>query len=164
MTLVPPMQSQWFSNWHASEHLKLNDEAEYLGGITDMNVGLEYTKMLAASDTTLLFEMSCDVTADVGQARRAPLVPGLFLAGSNPARSRVRLRVELPGRMPVHVAVYDIVGRRVRTILDGELPAGETQLAWDGHNASGVAVGSGMYFARLTTARGRETVRVVLTR
>jgi predicted GH43/DUF377 family glycosyl hydrolase len=162
--LVPPMQSSWFDCWRASEHLRISDQAEYLAGVCNQTVGIYYTKMLAASDTTLLFQMgSCDsMTADVGPVPGRARTPGLFLAGSNPARSRVRLRVELPARMPVHVAVYDIAGRRVRTILDGELPVGETRLAWDGRDGAGMAVGSGVYFARLTTARGRETVRVVI--
>jgi hypothetical protein len=163
MTLVPPMQSQWFSNWHASEYLRVSDQAEYLGGICDKPVGIQYTKMLAVSDTTLLFEMSCDsMLADVGETRGTPGAPDLSLAGSSPAQSRVRMRVDLPGRMQVHVGVYDIAGRRVRTILDGELPAGETQLVWDARNGSGMVVGSGVYFARLTTAGGRKTVRVLL--
>jgi predicted GH43/DUF377 family glycosyl hydrolase len=164
--LVPPMQSPWFACWRADEHLRVNDQAEYFAGVCNMDVSIRYTKMLAVSDTSMLFQMnSCDsMIADVGQVPGAARTPGLFLAGSNPARSGVRLRVELPARMAVHVVVYDIAGRRVRTILDGELPVGETHLAWDGRDGSGMAVGSGIYFARLTTAASRATARVVIMR
>jgi hypothetical protein len=165
-SLVPPMQSMWFYCWTASECLQLNNQAEFFAGVCTADVSIRYAKMLAVSDTTLLFQMNnCDsMTVAVGESPRPSDGPRLSLAGANPARSRVPLGVELPSRMPVHVAVYDVAGRRIQTIVDGELPAGRTALAWDGRDASGVAVGSGAYFARLTTARGRETLRVVLLR
>jgi hypothetical protein len=164
--LVPSMQSFNFYCWHATEHLKLNDNAEYIGGVCDADLSIRYTRMLAVADTTLLFQMDdCDslVTIAVPPGRATGKLR-LSIAGENPARSQIQLRVEVPGRMRTHVAVYDVSGRRVRTILDGELPAGESGVSWDGRSAAGGLVGSGVYFARLTTGVGRDVVRVVLMR
>ena len=61
-------------------------------------------------------------------------------------------------------AVYDVMGRRVRTLVDGQLRAGATDLAWDGRDAAGVRAGSGLHFAGMTIAGGRHTVRVPLVR
>jgi len=66
--------------------------------------------------------------------------------------------------MRVRLAVYDVMGRRVRTITDGELPAGGTEVRWDGRDANGTKVGSGVYFASLTAAGTRKSVRVPLIR
>jgi len=60
--------------------------------------------------------------------------------------------------------VYDVLGRRLRVLADGELPSGTTDLTWDGHDASGSLVGSGVYFACMTTEGNRHAVRVPLIR
>jgi hypothetical protein len=163
--LVPLMQSFNFYCWHATEHLRLNDGAEYLGGVCDGDLSIKYTKMLTVADTTLLFQMDdCDsLTAGVPRAGVVGKLQ-MSLAGANPAQSQVQLRVEVPAQMRVHLAVYDVSGRRVRTLLEAELPAGENSVSWDCRNAAGGAVESGVYFARLTTSLGREVVRVVLVR
>jgi hypothetical protein len=54
-------------------------------------------------------------------------------------------------------------GRRVRTLLGNEtLSAGENEVRWDGRNAGGTRVASGVYLFRLTSALGARTVRMVL--
>ena len=62
------------------------------------------------------------------------------------------------------VAVHDVLGRRVKTLVDDILPAGATQLSWDGRDGYGLAVGSGVYFATLTAAGSRHSVRVPFIR
>ena len=49
----------------------------------------------------------------------------------------------------MRLRVYDLLGRPVRTLWDGPLPAGNHRLRWDGRNEAGQAVASGIYFARL---------------
>jgi flagellar hook assembly protein FlgD len=79
-----------------------------------------------------------------------------------PARSRVGLEIDLPAAMRARLAMFDVAGRRVRTLLDRDLPAGSTAVMWDGRNASGTSVGSGLYFARLSWAGGERRAKVVL--
>lgn len=66
--------------------------------------------------------------------------------------------------MRVHAAVYDVFGRRVRTLVNGALPAGSTLFMWDGCAERGNRVSSGIYFVRATCAAGRQAVRVPLIR
>lgn len=87
-----------------------------------------------------------------------------MLTGMLPARSYVGFRIDLPSRMRVHLAVYDVMGRCVRTIRDAELPAGTTEIAWDGHDSNGFVSRSGVYFASLSAAGTRKSVRVPLIR
>ncbi len=49
-------------------------------------------------------------------------------------------------------------------LLDEELPPGTTECSWDGCDTAGSPVGSGVYFASLTAAGSRRTVRVPLIR
>ena len=60
------------------------------------------------------------------------------------------------------VAVCDTQGRVVRTLVDGTLPAGEQVIAWDGRDAQGRMVASGIYYYELRTAA--EHARGKLTR
>jgi flagellar hook assembly protein FlgD len=55
-----------------------------------------------------------------------------------------------PGR--VTLKLYDVAGRLVRTLEDGELPAGTHARLWDRKNDHGTEVRSGVYFARLQVA------------
>src|SRR5207247_160209 len=68
--------------------------------------------------------------------------------------------VDLPFAAPVQLAIYDVLGRRIRTLLSGRLPRGPTAVMWDG---SGTAA-SGMYFARLTCPGGGCALKFVLCR
>lgn len=66
--------------------------------------------------------------------------------------------------MRIVAAIYDVLGRRVRTLLDEDVAPGRRELHWDGRGARGNTVGSGIYFARLTSAMGQCVSRVVLLR
>ncbi|MCK4775051.1 MAG: T9SS type A sorting domain-containing protein, partial [Candidatus Krumholzibacteria bacterium] len=55
-----------------------------------------------------------------------------------------------PGVVPVSLHIYDIAGRRVATLVDGEIGPGAYQATWHGRNDDGLGVPSGVYFSRLT--------------
>lgn len=66
--------------------------------------------------------------------------------------------------MRIVAAIYDVLGRRVRTLVDEDVAPGRRELHWDCRGARGNTVGSGVYFARLTSGTGRLVLRVVLLR
>ncbi|MFQ6104203.1 MAG: FG-GAP-like repeat-containing protein [Candidatus Glassbacteria bacterium] len=72
----------------------------------------------------------------------------------NPFNPQTTIRFSVPGeeggRVAVSMAVYDIKGRLVRRLIDGELPAGTHSVVWDGRDERGIKVASGVYLARLT--------------
>jgi YVTN family beta-propeller protein len=72
----------------------------------------------------------------------------------NPAFGRVALRFGLPQRTHVKLEVYDIMGRRVRTLVDGTRAPGWYDLSWDGGLESGQKASAGLYFVRFE-AQGR---------
>ena len=71
------------------------------------------------------------------------------------------MALTLVERRLVDVGVYDLAGRRVATLANGELPAGDNMLTWDGRDAQGGTVRGGMYFVRARGA-GLNAVRRVL--
>ncbi len=79
---------------------------------------------------------------------RAAPAHGLALAAApNPFRAATTLRLTLAREAHVDVAVYDLVGRRVRVLAHGVRAAGEHALAWDGRDGAGRELGAGLYFA-----------------
>ncbi len=65
---------------------------------------------------------------------------------------------------PVRLTVVDVTGRLVRTLVDGRIEAGSHQLSWDGTDAAGRPVPSGIYFARIESSDQRDARKVVVTR
>jgi hypothetical protein len=80
------------------------------------------------------------------------------IASRNPAPGSVTFRLTLPAESNVRLALYDAMGRRVRALANGTLPAGDQTLRWDGTDDGGRAAPSGLYFARFDGA-GRTLVR-----
>jgi hypothetical protein len=64
----------------------------------------------------------------------------------------------------VLLGVYDIVGNRIRTLVDEVLPAGRHQLQWNGRDDRGKPVASGIYFYRLKVDRSFQTRKMHLLR
>jgi hypothetical protein len=62
------------------------------------------------------------------------------------------------------VAVYDVAGRLVRTLVDRAYPAGVQRVAWDGRSANGDAVSSGVYFVRSVSGADTHTKKVLVVR
>ncbi|NNE09610.1 MAG: hypothetical protein HKN20_13705, partial [Gemmatimonadetes bacterium] len=82
----------------------------------------------------------------------------------NPFNPSTRLLFTLPERGHVSLEVYDIAGRRVRTLAAGAFPAGDHSLDWDGTDENGRPVASGMYFARFASGAALHSSRMVLVR
>ena len=62
----------------------------------------------------------------------------------------------------VRLAVYDVRGRRVRTLINGPLAAGEHEYAWDGRGENGDRVGPGIYFLHLATREQSLSRKVIV--
>jgi len=98
------------------------------------------------------------------QGQDSPRALRLSLAGLTPSHGATRFRIDTPARMRTSLMVYDVMGRRVRTLIDREMAPGSTDVTWDGRDQSGSAVGTGMYFARMVAAGTSQVVRVPLVR
>ena len=75
-----------------------------------------------------------------------------FALGSpepNPARAGCRIDWSLPSGGKARLAIYDLLGRRVRLLADGRHEAGVFHTRWDGTDDSGRPVSSGLFFLRL---------------
>jgi hypothetical protein len=79
-------------------------------------------------------------------------------AAPNPFSGRVEFAFALDRPQPVQLAIYDVAGRHVRTLVEATLPAGNHGAAWDGRDAAGRLRPAGVYFYFLRS-EGRDVVR-----
>ncbi len=119
------------------------------------------------TDWELLSTPAVGGTCDVCDATDTPVVSGghrFFLspARPNPTRTGTEIAFSLSRPGVAELAVFDVAGRRVATLLNREMAAGPHAVSWDSKDASGNAVAAGVYFYRLTaegeSAMDRMTV------
>ncbi|MBL0176041.1 MAG: T9SS type A sorting domain-containing protein [Ignavibacteria bacterium] len=113
---------------------------------------LDDTAQVARQLTDSLGRFSFDVTPvdavpAFGQLRLDQNYP-------NPFAEHTTLTFAMPSSSSASLAVYDLLGRRVRALRDGLQPAGEVLTVWDGRDEIGRAVPSGVYVAVLRAAYG----------
>jgi fibronectin type 3 domain-containing protein len=100
--------------------------------------------------------------AQLESVRVRPESFALYANYPNPFNPSTSIEYALPENAEVSLVVYDIIGQQVRRLLAAQhQAAGFYRLAWDGRDGAGRAVGSGVYFYRLSTA---GAVRFVQTR
>jgi hypothetical protein len=84
------------------------------------------------------------------------------VAAPNPFQGLTTIRCSMPAAGRASLAIHDVAGHRVRTLLDGAVGVGERSFVWDGRDDAGRTVASGVYFYRLQAAEKSETGRVQL--
>ena len=67
----------------------------------------------------------------------------------NPFNPTTNIRYALPRESHVTLIVYNILGQRIRTLVDDVRSAGRYEVTWDGRNESGFSVGTGIYLYRI---------------
>jgi hypothetical protein len=82
----------------------------------------------------------------------------------NPLNPTTRIAFGLEKPANISLRVYDAAGRLVRTIAEGNRSAANYVEYWDGKDASGRAVASGVYFYRLDAGSFTQTRKMILLR
>lgn len=82
----------------------------------------------------------------------------------NPFNSSTAIRFALPERSEVELAVYNLMGQKVTTLVEGVREAGVYTVRWDGQDGHGQGLASGMYLYRLQAGKQVETRKLLLLR
>ena len=79
----------------------------------------------------------------------------------NPFNPSTKIAFELPKASHVKLVIYDVVGREVAQIADGDYPAGYSELTWNGMNMNGQQVSSGVYFYRISAGKWSKVMKML---
>jgi hypothetical protein len=91
-------------------------------------------------------------------------VVSLSVAGSNPFRDRTLIGFALPRASNVKLEVFDVAGKRVRTLVDGVRAAGYHQVAFALGAEGGRSLAAGVYLVRLSAGDERRKLTVIALR
>jgi hypothetical protein len=109
----------------------------------------------------LLTNVGVPIDGNVASTSGAPV---LYQSCPNPAVGSAEFRLFLPHETTGTVTVHDICGRIVRDLARGMLPAGEHTVRWDGRDARGNELPSGVYLYRFSTRGCSLTRKMVFFR
>jgi len=123
-----------------------------------------YKPYLDDADTTTILYGHIDLVGTaIGQ--NDPKIVNNFVLNQNYPNpfnpsTEISFYVARPGTY--ELAVYNILGEKIRTLSSGKMAAGRYNVTWDATNAQGVKVGSGIYFYQLSGNNVRLTQKMIL--
>jgi len=82
----------------------------------------------------------------------------------SPTHGPAEVDLTLSRETPVHVDVYDLRGRLIRTVLEGTLPGGNNLIRWDGRTEQGTPAASGVYWMAIRAGDEKRNVKLVIVR
>jgi hypothetical protein len=114
------------------------------------------------TDYAIIKYVQTDNVVDEPGYREAPSEFTLSQNYPNPFNASTKIEFALKSSGFVSLNIYDILGRKVRTLVSGDLPIGHKSVLWDGKDDSGNNVASGTYFCKLKTKHFSEAKKSVL--
>jgi hypothetical protein len=133
-----------------------------------------YTDTSTWPQTTFWYEVRAlypDGTEDAVTGSATEITTGgrlalnLYPVRPNPVSESTTVCFDVPDhRGSVRLAIYNVRGQRVRTIVDGSLERGRYARTWDCRDDSGQLLASGVYFARLTADIWTDDQKVMVLR
>ena len=106
--------------------------------------------------------------ASVGVPSDLPVRFAAYRPTPNPFSSAATLRFDLPaapgGQWPVDVSIFNVAGRRVKTVVKSDLPPGRYSYGWDGRDDGGAPVSAGIYFLRVSAGANEARERLIYLR
>ncbi len=93
-----------------------------------------------------------------------PQVPDLAQNFPNPFNPSTSIPLALPQRTQVRLAVFNVLGQKVRTLIDGPMEAGHHTMVWNGRDEAGQQAAAGTYFYLLEADQFRQTRKMTLVK
>lgn len=151
LEIVPQFQSMgWWYDYFSGDSLWVNDT--------------EAPLTLAAGDYRIYTDRRLtppEVTSAVLSPAASPTSFVLHQNYPNPFNPGTKIRFSSPRSQCASVAVYNVLGRCVRTLRSGAVSAGAHELVWDGRDDHGENVGSGVFILKLTAGQTVLTKKMI---
>ena len=109
-------------------------------------------------------ESSCNESVQVSsnQTLDYPVIFKLNNCYPNPFNPVTTLRYDLPENGLVNITIYDMMGRQVKTLINGSQTAGYKTIQWNATNNVGQPVSAGLYLYTIQAGDFRETKKMIL--
>ncbi len=162
------------SSYHQG-NFALTDTFEMdLKSYTGLDLQVEGVTFLAKGDTSIGIAEVYDLRRTTISVREKILtiqdheaVPSrfrLYQNYPNPFNPNTAIAFDLLRECRVMITIYDLAGRKVRSLWNSTLPAGSHRVEWPGDNDLGESVASGIYLYRITTGEFTAVRKMILMR
>jgi flagellar hook assembly protein FlgD len=91
-----------------------------------------------------------------------PVAYSLSQNHPNPFNPRTAIDFTLPARSDVSITIFNILGQKIKTLVEKSLPAGNYGIIWDGTDYRGQSVSSGIYLYHMRAGEFNQTRKMLL--
>ena len=142
----------------ATDNSYMSIPVEFMGNERENSfVNLEGIK-LAGADGSLIYTVSRTNSSEV------KVIPGAFALHQNfpnPFNPSTEIRFDLPEAGNVNLAIYNLMGQKIRTLSSDNMTPGYHAIIWDGTNDIGSQVATGMYFYSIQSSEFQATKKML---
>jgi murein DD-endopeptidase MepM/ murein hydrolase activator NlpD len=159
--VTPPLHGAADLSGARKRHFTYTPSADYIGQ-DSMVVRAQDDEGVWGPTSAIRFQVDANVGVDDGPGGGVPLLFALHASYPSPFSRSAVIAFDLPRAADVELAIFDIAGRKLRTLASGRMPAGRHQKIWDGADDAGRRAGPGLYLFRMRSGAFEATRRTVL--
>ena len=137
------------SRWKKGEFIKIEIGREE-GPKTEIETALTYEPVDAFGEIVLTETKAVPVTWSLSQNHPNPFN----------LKTNITYSVSVAGK--IRLTIYDLLGRRVKTLVDYHQTPGQKSFDWDGTDDKGNVVASGIYFYRIEAGAFTDSKKMVI--
>jgi len=82
----------------------------------------------------------------------------------NPFNSATTIKYSLPETADVKIALYNVYGQKISTLVDGKKERGTFSIIWNGTDDDNLNVSSGLYICRITAGKSEKCIKIIYMR
>ena len=110
------------------------------------------------------FFATTNVTIKNNELSSIPLKYNFSQNYQNPFNPSTTIRYEIPKISRVTLTVFNLLGEKIKMLVDVEMQAGRYSVLWNGQNESGKKIPSGLYFYQLQAGEFSRTCKMLMTK
>ncbi len=131
-------------------------------GSYDFAVFLHIPGDISASNDSVFATIENTVVSGINETSAIPTVFALNENYPNPFNPETTIRYDVPQAAQVRMSIYNLLGQRVRMLMNDRVPAGYRTIIWNGRDDYGRAMPSGIYLLRMESDKFSATRKMVL--
>jgi len=107
-------------------------------------------------------EVQRDVNVGIGDVNTLPTTYAVSQNYPNPFNPSTTIKYQLPQTSDVQLQIFNVLGQKVRTLVNSKVEAGYHEAIWDGRNDLGHQVASGIYIYKFQAGNFQKTLKLML--
>ena len=144
----------------------LNDSISVQIGVygTDDNFTIAEDIVIASDYSELTVQIGVGVEVAIDESGLTPFEFALHQNYPNPFNPETNIQFDVAENSDVNVSIFNIMGQKVATLVNGNMDAGIYHIKWNGLSDKGITLPSGMYFYKMKSSEYQSVKKLVLVK